>query len=192
MHRLSFACFIAALGTPYQSDACDQLAPLGGNLETLGDKAFPGSTAEGATLIGPGQVRAGGSGPTHMVAPGWTIDLLQVWIAELDVIENPRVPLLWFAIVFTVALVAARLGHRRIPWLFDPEVPWPVRPWFKSLAAITLVLLSAITIHTADALDFGGDSDHERRRHGRAAGDPPRRGELPTPIRSFPAPGYVA
>ena len=85
---------------------------------------------------------------------GWTVHLLQVWIAELDVIENPRAPLIWFAIVFTVALAAARLGHRRTLWLFDPEVHWPVRPWFKSLAAITLVLLAAITIHTADALDF--------------------------------------
>jgi 2-dehydropantoate 2-reductase len=48
-----------------------------GNLELLGKKAFPGSTAEGATLIGPGHVRAGGSGPTHMVAPEWTIELFR-------------------------------------------------------------------------------------------------------------------
>ena len=85
---------------------------------------------------------------------GWTVHLLQVWVAELDVIENPRAPLLWFALVFTVALAAARFGHRRTIWLFDPEVHWPVRPWFKSLAAITLVLLSALTLHTADAFDF--------------------------------------
>jgi len=85
---------------------------------------------------------------------GWTIHLLQVWVAELDVIENPRAPLLWFAIVFTVALAAARFGHRRTIWLFDPEVHWPVRPWFKSLTAITLMLLSAITIHSADTFDF--------------------------------------
>lgn len=48
-----------------------------GNLERLGADAFPGATAEGATLLGPGHVRAGGSGPTHVVAPTWVVDLLQ-------------------------------------------------------------------------------------------------------------------
>ncbi len=48
-----------------------------GNLELLGGRAFPGTTAEGATLLGPGHVRAGGAGPTHMVAPEWAIDLFR-------------------------------------------------------------------------------------------------------------------
>jgi 2-dehydropantoate 2-reductase len=48
-----------------------------GNLERLGARAFPGSTAEGATLLGPGHVRAGGTGPTHVVAPEWVVDLLR-------------------------------------------------------------------------------------------------------------------
>jgi 2-dehydropantoate 2-reductase len=47
-----------------------------GNVEQLGAKAFPGTTAEGATLLGPGRVKAGGSGPTHLVAPAWVVDLL--------------------------------------------------------------------------------------------------------------------
>ena len=47
-----------------------------GNVELLGPRAFPGTTAEGATLLGPGHVRAGGSGPTHAVAPAWVVDLL--------------------------------------------------------------------------------------------------------------------
>jgi 2-dehydropantoate 2-reductase len=47
-----------------------------GNLERLGAMAFPGSTAEGATLLGPGHVKAGGSGPTHVAAPRWVVDLL--------------------------------------------------------------------------------------------------------------------
>jgi 2-dehydropantoate 2-reductase len=47
-----------------------------GNLELLGAGAFPGATAEGATLLGPGHVRAGGSGPTHVVAPEWVVELL--------------------------------------------------------------------------------------------------------------------
>lgn len=40
-----------------------------GNIELLGPKACPGVTATGATLVGPGHVRTGGTGPTHMVAP---------------------------------------------------------------------------------------------------------------------------
>ncbi len=48
-----------------------------GNVELLGSRAFPGSTAEGATLVGPGHVRTGGSGPTYMVAPEWTVNLLE-------------------------------------------------------------------------------------------------------------------
>ena len=48
-----------------------------GNVELLGTRAFPGSTAMGATLLGPGHVRAGGSGPTYVMAPDWTVKLLQ-------------------------------------------------------------------------------------------------------------------
>jgi 2-dehydropantoate 2-reductase len=48
-----------------------------GNLELLGNRAFPGATAEGATLLGPGHVRAGGSGTTHIVAPEWAVELFK-------------------------------------------------------------------------------------------------------------------
>jgi 2-dehydropantoate 2-reductase len=48
-----------------------------GNVELLGPKAYPGSTAEGATLLGPGHVRAGGSGATHLLAPEWVLDLFR-------------------------------------------------------------------------------------------------------------------
>ncbi len=48
-----------------------------GNVELLGANAFPGSTAEGATLVAPGHVRPGGSGPTDAVAPGWVIELFR-------------------------------------------------------------------------------------------------------------------
>ncbi len=48
-----------------------------GNVEQLGACARPGSTEEGATLFGPGHVKAGGSGPTHVVAPDWVVTLLQ-------------------------------------------------------------------------------------------------------------------
>lgn len=48
-----------------------------GNLELLGPRAVAGSTEEGATLIAPGRVRAGGHGPTHVAAPEWVAGLLQ-------------------------------------------------------------------------------------------------------------------
>lgn len=48
-----------------------------GNLEALGPRAFPGTTAEGAALIGPGQVRSGGSGPTYIVAANTIVELFR-------------------------------------------------------------------------------------------------------------------
>jgi 2-dehydropantoate 2-reductase len=48
-----------------------------GNLELLGERVSPGSTAMGATLLGPGHVRSGGEGPTQMVAPDWAVDLFR-------------------------------------------------------------------------------------------------------------------
>jgi 2-dehydropantoate 2-reductase len=48
-----------------------------GNIEALGSRCFPGSTALGATLIGPGHVRSGGDGETQVVAPAWAVDLFQ-------------------------------------------------------------------------------------------------------------------
>lgn len=48
-----------------------------GNLERLGARAVAGATAEGAALIGPGHVRAGGSGPTFMAAPEWVVTLFR-------------------------------------------------------------------------------------------------------------------
>jgi 2-dehydropantoate 2-reductase len=48
-----------------------------GNIEILGARVSAGSTAEGATLLGPGHVRAGGTGPTRVVAPDWVVDLLK-------------------------------------------------------------------------------------------------------------------
>jgi 2-dehydropantoate 2-reductase len=47
-----------------------------GNLEMLPNRVFPGSTAEGATMLGPGHIKAGGSGPTFVVAPQWVVDIL--------------------------------------------------------------------------------------------------------------------
>ena len=67
-----------------------------GNVEQLGANAFPGTTAEGATLLGPGHVRAGGSGPTHLVAPAWVADLLRSAGFEAYVCDSQKArSLLW-------------------------------------------------------------------------------------------------
>jgi len=47
-----------------------------GNLEALGAGFCLGTTDEGGTLLGPGHVSWGGSGPTYAAAPSWVIDML--------------------------------------------------------------------------------------------------------------------
>jgi 2-dehydropantoate 2-reductase len=48
-----------------------------GNLEKLGPRARLGVTTQGATLLGPGRVRPGGAGPTHIAGPEWIVELFQ-------------------------------------------------------------------------------------------------------------------
>ena len=47
-----------------------------GNIELLGNRAYAGTTSEGATLLAPGHVKSGGSGLTHVVAPSWVVSFL--------------------------------------------------------------------------------------------------------------------
>lgn len=48
-----------------------------GNLEQLGPRARLGVTTQGATLLGPGWVRPGGEGVTHVAAPEWVAEILR-------------------------------------------------------------------------------------------------------------------
>jgi 2-dehydropantoate 2-reductase len=48
-----------------------------GNLEILGARVLPGTTAEGAMILAPGHVRSCGRGPTYIVAPEAIVELLQ-------------------------------------------------------------------------------------------------------------------
>jgi len=48
-----------------------------GNLEKLGPRAHLGVTTQGATLLGPGRVRPGGAGPTHVAGPEWVVELFR-------------------------------------------------------------------------------------------------------------------
>jgi 2-dehydropantoate 2-reductase len=67
-----------------------------GNVELLGARAFPGATGLGATLLGPGHIRAGGEGETQMVAPVWVVDLFrEAGLAASSCNANEADGLLW-------------------------------------------------------------------------------------------------
>lgn len=69
-----------------------------GNLEKLGPRARLGVTTMGATLLGPGHVRPGGVGPTHIAAPEWVAVLLRSAGFETHLAENVE-GLLWGKLV---------------------------------------------------------------------------------------------
>ncbi|MGA2262602.1 MAG: ketopantoate reductase family protein [Acidobacteriota bacterium] len=48
-----------------------------GNLEALGPRACLGVTYQGATLVGPGRVRQGGTGSTWVAGPEWIVQLFR-------------------------------------------------------------------------------------------------------------------
>ncbi len=59
-----------------------------GNAEAIrhlvgGDRVLAGTTAQGATLVGPGRVRHGGQGPTHIGRPGANADDLALQTAKI-------------------------------------------------------------------------------------------------------------
>jgi 2-dehydropantoate 2-reductase len=67
-----------------------------GNLEQLGPRACLGVTTMGATLLGPGHVRPGGEGPTHVAGPAWIAELWQRAGLEAHTVGRDRVAsLLW-------------------------------------------------------------------------------------------------
>ncbi len=67
-----------------------------GNLEKLGPQAHLGVTTLGATLVGPGHVRAGGDGPTHITGPAWIRDVLAYADLEVEPVEAAKAEsLLW-------------------------------------------------------------------------------------------------
>ena len=78
-----------------------------GNLEQLGPRARLGVTTVGATLLGPGHVRPGGSGVTHVAGPGWQADLLERAGFETHVVPGDAVDgLLWGKLVVNCAINA--------------------------------------------------------------------------------------
>lgn len=67
-----------------------------GNLELLGPCAHLGVTTMGATLLGPGHVRPGGSGVTHIAGPAWMVDVFRQAGYETHAAEPGQVDsLLW-------------------------------------------------------------------------------------------------
>ncbi len=97
---------VKAWQTPYAAQQlARRLAPQGlavtlqnglGNLEQLGPRAHLGVTTMGATLLGPGHVRAGGEGPTHIAGPAWVAALFERAGLEAHAVGRDQVDsLLW-------------------------------------------------------------------------------------------------
>lgn len=96
-----------------------------GNIEILGNRAFPGSTSEGATLLGPGHVKAGGSGQTYAVAPGRIIRLLrQAGFESHQCSRTEAESLLWGKLCISCGINALTAAFRILngELLENPEV----------------------------------------------------------------------
>jgi 2-dehydropantoate 2-reductase len=67
-----------------------------GNLEQLGPRAYLGMTTNGSTLVGPGRVRPGGTGPTHLAGPEWVVEVFRRAGFETHPVEASNMKgLLW-------------------------------------------------------------------------------------------------
>ena len=78
-----------------------------GNLEQLGPRACLGVTTMGATLLGPGQVRPGGDGPTHIAGPRWLGEVFERAGLEAHTVAPGQVDsLLWGKLAVNCAINA--------------------------------------------------------------------------------------
>ncbi len=78
-----------------------------GNLETLGPRARLGVTYLGATLLGPGHVLEGGTGPTWIAGPEWIVHLFRRAGMEAAAGEREQVDsLLWGKLVVNCSINA--------------------------------------------------------------------------------------
>jgi 2-dehydropantoate 2-reductase len=67
-----------------------------GNREALGPRTFQGVTTLGATLFGPGHVRLGGDGPTHIAGPAWIAKTLSRAGLEVHSVDSSQMDsLVW-------------------------------------------------------------------------------------------------
>jgi 2-dehydropantoate 2-reductase len=67
-----------------------------GNREALGPPTCQGVTTVGATLLGPGQVRLGGEGPTHIAGPEWIAEMLGQAGMETHAVDSSQMDsLVW-------------------------------------------------------------------------------------------------
>ncbi len=78
-----------------------------GNLEKLGPRARLGVTTQGATLLGPGRVKPGGAGPTHLAAPDWAAGLFRRAGFETHRVDTAQVDsLVWGKLVVNCGINA--------------------------------------------------------------------------------------
>jgi 2-dehydropantoate 2-reductase len=128
----------------------DYLAPDGlaltlqnglGNLEQLGPRARLGVTTLGATLLGPGRVRPGGSGLTYVAAPEWVAAPLRQAGFETHTVAPAEVDsLLWGKLVVNCGINALTALLR------VPNGELPRRPEAAHLMAEAAVECAAVAL----------------------------------------------
>jgi 2-dehydropantoate 2-reductase len=90
----SVAAYLPALLKP--AGAAVTLQNGLGNRERLGACVCQGVTTLGATLLGPGQVRLGGNGPTHIAGPAWIAETLRQAGFEAHAVDSTQMDsLVW-------------------------------------------------------------------------------------------------
>ncbi len=80
---------------------------------------------------------------THL---GWMHDLLQVWVADLDVIENLRAPLLWLTLSTLLAWILFRIVGVRAFTAEGITTRWSTGTWLKAMGGITALLAAGLLV----------------------------------------------
>jgi 2-dehydropantoate 2-reductase len=96
-----------------------------GQREILGERVCQGVTTLGATLLGPGRVRLGGLGPTHVAGPAWVAEVLGEAGFEAHAVDSDQMDsLVWgkLAVNCGINALTALLGVPNGELLTRPEV----------------------------------------------------------------------
>ena len=159
---------VKASQTPYAAEQlARRLAPEGlaltlqnglGNVEQLGPRARLGVTTLGATLLGPGHVRPGGEGPTHIAGPAWMAELFQRAGLEAHTVPPEQATsLLWGKLVANCGINALTALLRL------PNGGVLERPDAAALMAAAAEECAAVAHALGIALPFDAPAEHARQ-----------------------------
>ena len=112
-----------------------------GNREALGPPTCQGVTTLGATLLGPGHVRLGGEGPTHIAGPEWIAQTLGQAGIEAHAVDSSQMDsLVWgkLAVNCGINALTALLRVRNGELLERPEAARQMEQAAAECAAVAL------------------------------------------------------